>query len=174
MSTMDAKTRTRTTHGQLQDLQQEQQTFDLTCFASNLGYPVENFNADTQTYRLDVQPYAPADRVRARRRGLPKRPEVANGHESVADAGPEPSNDRDTTPHRAVERRAQEASRETPSALPCEPGILELSLQDEVEMLRRRVAELEEQNRTLHSQVAHETELKERYRQELAELRNLT
>mmetsp|Transcript_757 Transcript_757/g.1079 ORF Transcript_757/g.1079 Transcript_757/m.1079 type:complete len:274 (-) Transcript_757:162-983(-) len=132
---------------------------------------VENFNADTQTYRLDVQPYAPADRVRARRRGLPKRPEVANGHESVADAGPEPSNDRDTTPHRAVERRAQEASRETPSALPCEPGILELSLQDEVEMLRRRVAELEEQNRTLHSQVAHETELKERYRQELAELR---
>lgn len=129
---------------------------------------VENFNADTQTYRLDVQPYAPADRVRARRRGLPKRPELANGQEP---AGPEPG-DRDATPHRAVERQAQEASRETPSAaLPCEPGIMELSLQDEVEMLRRRVVELEEQNRTLHSQVAHETELKERYRQELAELR---
>ncbi|CAE7373908.1 SULTR2, partial [Symbiodinium necroappetens] len=37
---------------------------------------VENFNADTQTYRLDVQPYAPADRVRARRRGLPKRQQL--------------------------------------------------------------------------------------------------
>ncbi|CAE7440742.1 SULTR2 [Symbiodinium natans] len=58
------------------------------------------------------------------------------------------------------------------SAAPlCEPGPLELSLQDEVEMLRRRIAELEDQNRTLHSQVAHEAELKERYRQELADLR---
>mmetsp|Transcript_58296 Transcript_58296/g.130185 ORF Transcript_58296/g.130185 Transcript_58296/m.130185 type:complete len:279 (+) Transcript_58296:56-892(+) len=137
---------------------------------------VESFCAETQTYRLDVQPYAPADRVRAPRRPLPKKLEVSGGPATPAEEAQPVSTagyERDATPRRGLESLQADAVHEAKPKTPvCEAGPLELSLQDEVEMLRRRVSELEEQNRTLYSQVVHEAELKERYRQELADLRN--
>lgn len=109
---------------------------------------VESYNADTQSYRLDVQPYAPADRVRARRA-------AKRAGAQVEDEVP------------AVACRV-----ETEKALPeFQPT---KSSQEEVEMLKRRVAELEEENRRLHAQVAQETDLKERYRQELEARRGQT
>eukprot|EP00438_Fugacium_kawagutii_P031541 Skav209362 [mRNA] locus=scaffold1388:114050:114418:- [translate_table: standard] len=95
---------------------------------------VESFNPDTQSYRLDVQPYAPAERVRARRGAKRIGAQVE---------------DVEVTP-------VQQASQPEHS-----------NAQEEVELLRRRVAELEEENRRLHAQMAQEIELKERYRQEL-------
>lgn len=96
---------------------------------------VESYNADTQSYRLDVQPYAPAERVRARRGAKRMGAQVE---------------DVEVTP-------VQQASQPVENS----------KAQEEVELLRRRVAELEEENRRLHAQVAQEIELKERYRQEL-------
>lgn len=107
---------------------------------------VESYNADTQSYRLDVQPYAPADRVRARR--------------AAKRAGAQVE---DEVPAVACRVETEKASLEFPK-----------SPQEEVEMLKRRVAELEEENRRLHAQVAQETDLKERYRQELEARRGQT
>jgi len=108
---------------------------------------VESYNPDTQSYRLDVQPYAPADRVRARRAVKRSGAQVEDAVFTQLDRDRETEGPREPFSDRGA------------------------SKPEEVELLRRRVAELEEENRHLHAQVAQEMELKERYRQELCDLR---
>eukprot|EP00913_Durusdinium_trenchii_P001942 g1796.t1 len=109
---------------------------------------VESYNTETQSYRLDVQPYAPADRVRARR--------------PMKRAGAQVE-DTEMTPV-ALRIETEKAAQNSHTPVVC----VQRSPQEEVELLRKRVAELEEENQRLQVQVAQETELKERYRQETA------
>eukprot|EP00930_Biecheleria_cincta_P096718 TRINITY_DN88525_c0_g1_i1.p1 TRINITY_DN88525_c0_g1~~TRINITY_DN88525_c0_g1_i1.p1 ORF type:complete len:286 (+),score=75.02 TRINITY_DN88525_c0_g1_i1:56-913(+) len=111
---------------------------------------VESFDVANQTYRLDVQPHAQADRVRARRSPLP----AAAEDDYASDVA------------RVVQRSHSPLHAREP---PMQQQLQQQSLQEQVETLQRLVASLEAENIALQQQVMHEACLKDRYKQELAE-----
>lgn len=164
---------------------------------------VENFDEGNGTYRLDVQPHANPERVRARGSACSGSAGGASSSGTGGAIGPsigssggpggtahdaENSNERPTTINlmgrSPVEQAAEveSASRESPPvptqplatlAQACTPDRQDEAdmstrrLQLEVESLRKQVARLRGENKSLQEQVLQEAALKDRYFQEL-------